>query len=448
MVEAQSFRNRILNAGLWSIGGNMVGHIIRLAGNLIVTRLLVPEMFGVMALVNVFYVGLAMISDVGLHQNVIQSKRGQDTQFLNTVWSVQILRGLFIWFLTLGVALLVYLLATSGVFETNSAYADPVLPLALVLMGFNAVISGFYSTNLATANRKLELALITKVELMCQLIGLLVMIAWAYVDRSIWALIAGPLVANLVKVYLSHAIVPGIQNRATWHSQHVREIFSFGKWVFLSSTLSFLALNGDRLLLGGLVDSAFLGMYSIALTLSQVLAMVAGVFFGSVAFPALSEIVREAPDRLKDVYYRFRLPADALLLLAAGALYVSGDAIVALLYDARYLEAGRMFEILCVSLVYVRYTIAEWCFVALGKPKLLIPTKIAQLAALGMLPIVHATYGSNASLWLIALSCFAGLPFVVFFKQRLGLMSFWREIAVLPVFIIGVAVGRLIEWLL
>ena len=51
---------RIVNAGVWSMGSHGVSQVLRLASNLIMTRLLVPEMFGVMVIANMIIVGLSL----------------------------------------------------------------------------------------------------------------------------------------------------------------------------------------------------------------------------------------------------------------------------------------------------------------------------------------------------------------------------------------------------
>ena len=89
-----SLKKRVLTAGVWSLAGYGLSAAIRFGTNLLMTRLLVPEMFGVMSIATVVMVGLAMFSDVGLRQNVIQSKRGSESAFLNTAWIIQIFRGI------------------------------------------------------------------------------------------------------------------------------------------------------------------------------------------------------------------------------------------------------------------------------------------------------------------------------------------------------------------
>src|ERR1017187_5882027 len=92
-----SLRQRVLNAGTWRLAGYAIGQTIRFGSNLLMTRLLVPEMFGVMAIASLFIAALAMFSDLGVKQSIIQSKRGADPTFLNTAWIIQILRGVVLW---------------------------------------------------------------------------------------------------------------------------------------------------------------------------------------------------------------------------------------------------------------------------------------------------------------------------------------------------------------
>src|SRR5947209_12532904 len=99
-------RRRVLNAGTWVFAGYVLSQVIRFGSNLLLTRLLVPEMFGVMAIAMVVIIGLAMFSDLGLGQSVVRSVRGSEPLFLNTAWVVQILRGMLLWLIALVVSAL------------------------------------------------------------------------------------------------------------------------------------------------------------------------------------------------------------------------------------------------------------------------------------------------------------------------------------------------------
>ncbi|MFC6638676.1 oligosaccharide flippase family protein [Sulfitobacter sediminilitoris] len=67
---------RVARSASWIVLGYGASQAIRLASNLILTRLLFPEAFGLMALVGVVTVGLTLFSDVGIAPSIAQSKRG------------------------------------------------------------------------------------------------------------------------------------------------------------------------------------------------------------------------------------------------------------------------------------------------------------------------------------------------------------------------------------
>src|SRR5262245_41996259 len=127
---------RVLNAGAWSTAGQGFSLAVRFATNLLMTRLLVPEMFGVMAIANIVLVGLNMFSELGVRQSVIQSKHGDDPRFLNTAWVIQIFRGALLWLIGLCAAVTVSLADHHGFSPKGSVYADPQLPYVIAVVTF------------------------------------------------------------------------------------------------------------------------------------------------------------------------------------------------------------------------------------------------------------------------------------------------------------------------
>lgn len=441
-----SLRHRVFRAGAWTLAGHVFSQILRLGSNLIMTRLLVPEMFGIMALASVLLVGLQLLSDMGLRQNIVQSPRGHDPVFLNTVWTIQILRGMFIWVVALGVAFALYLLGLAQWLPATSVYAEPVLPSIIAILAFNAFIGGFESTKLATASRNLVLGKLTQIELISQALGIAFMVAWAFVDRSVWALVAGSLFTSLLRVILGNTLLPGERNKWHWDSSVFYEVLNFGKWIFLTSILGFLAANGDRLILGGLTDAKTLGMYSIAFFMVGALREVFSKLIGNVTFPALSEVARERPEMLKQIYYKFRHPLDIATLLTTGILFFSGHFLIHILYDQRYFPAGDMLEILCIALFEVRFTVAGQCFMALGRPKLLIPIIGIQVLALyGLMPVAFALYGLNGALWIAGGSVLFTLPMTLYLKIKLDLFDAKQELRALPWLVYGLALGWVVN---
>lgn len=436
-------RARVLRAARWSLAGYGISQAIRFGSNLLMTRLLAPEMFGVMAIAFMLLAGLAMFSDVGLRQNVVQSERGSEAGFLNTAWTVQIARGVLIGLFAVGVSLLIFLANRFGMFPQHSVYALPNLPQVIAALSVIAVISGFDSTKLFEASRNLSLGRVTQIEILSQVVGLLCMVLWVAVDRSIWALVAGAVCSTLARTVLSHAWLPGIANAWRWEASAIREIMGLGKWIFAASILGFLVNHGDRLLLGGLLGAAELGVYVIAYLIFNAVELVLQRIIEGVAYPALSEVARLRPARLKASHYRVHVPIASFTYFCAGMLMVSGAEMIGLLYDKRYEQAGWMLEILAVALVTMPFRVAALSLLALGRARVNAELIAIRLLALFILvPVGFHLLGTHGAVWGIALSYFAALPTTVFHAIKLGLFDLRKELLALPAVLAGVLIGQ------
>lgn len=361
---------------LWTLGGYGASQVIRLVSSLILARLLFPEAFGLMALVNVFMQGLEMLSDIGLGPSIIQNKRGSEPKFLHTAWTLQILRGLLLWLVSCGLAHPVATFFSAR--DPLAVQLTAVLPVA----GLMAVFGGFSSTALYTLNRRMEMRKLTVMAVAPQAVTLLVSIVWAVLDRSVWAIVGGGLAGSLVRLILSHALNDGPRDRLGWDGEAARELEKFGRWVFFSTVVSFLASNLDRVVLGRLLTLGELGLYSIGMTFARVATQVSTRLTNVVVFPLLSRN-QDKPERLLS----FAVRARAAVLWAGGAI-CAGFAIFAptffgLLYDTRYAGAGRISQWLALYVwAWILNATIDRIPLALGRPRALFTANLA--GAFGM----------------------------------------------------------------
>lgn len=442
-------RTTIIRAGGWTILAYGFTQATRLLSSLILTRLLVPEVFGIMSIVMVVHVALTLFSDIGLVQSVIRSQRGEERDFLDTLWVIQIMRGLVVWAVALVCAFGLTAMQTTGLLVGTSVYAQPVLPYAIAAIGFTAVLAGLESTQVAVARRKLELGSISRLEIVGNLIAVGATIAWAIIDRSIWALVGGWLIGAAFRTVATHIYLPGPLNRARWDPAACREILGFGKWVLASSALTLLVSSGDRLILSGLLSSQQLGIYSIAYLVVAAVQQGLSRLAAHVVFPSLSVITRDSPDRLRAAYYRLRTPLDLACLGFAGFFLAAGDAVVALLYDPRYAAAGGMLAVLGLVLVSSRYEIAEQVFLTLGKPRLLAAINATRVVALfTIVPLAYQAGSLNGAIWGIAMASLLPTLLTLFFSHRNGILDVRYELTRLYGLPLGYLAGVGLEVLL
>lgn len=443
-----TLKQRVLHAGVWSLGGYGVHQVVRLGSNLVMTRLLAPEMFGVMAIATMVTLILQLVSDVGLRQNIVQSRRGDDPAFLDTAWIVQIVRGSVLWLAALVVAIALHLANLGGIVPAHSVYASPLLPLVIAVSSLSVFIGGFQSTRIAIAYRSFDQKRLAQIALISQGAALVVMIVMGAMTRSIWALVAGGLVASLATTALSHTWMSGHPNHFRVEKEALRELISYGRWIFISSAVGVFAANGDRLLLGFFVGADVLGFYAIATLIVGSIQNGLNRLFNTVSMPALSEIARNNPSRLREVYYKLRVPGDLLLLFLAGLLFSSGKLVIELLYDSRYAASGGMLEILALSLFAVRYGVATQIYLALAKTRHVVVLNVVRFVAIYVLvPPLYYLGGIQAAIWGVALHALATIPFIFHFNARLGLNDFRRELWVLVALPVGILCGSALNYL-
>jgi O-antigen/teichoic acid export membrane protein len=390
-----SLASRALRGTVWTIVVYATGQSVRLASNILLSRLLVPQYFGLMALLNTMLMGMSLFSDFGLAPSVIRSKNGDDPEFLNTVWSVQVLRGFGLWLVCLALS-----------WPASQFYGQPRLRILLSVVSFGLVINGFNSTSFITLARHMAVGKLARVELSIQAIQVIttLVLAWAY--PSVWALVIGRLVYDVARFAVGYFVIPGYKIKFAWNPEIARELVSFGKWVLASTAVTFLASQADRLVLGKLVSLATLGLYSVTFAIADMPRQIILAFSSKIAFPFVSKISHlPRPEFRKLVlhYRRFVLLVSALLL----AVVVNfSDIFLYHIYDTRYRDAAWMAPVLALGLWHtILYSTTGPCLVTLGKLRYNVTGYIlTALVILLIVPLAFHRWGMRGAVWTIAFS--------------------------------------------
>jgi O-antigen/teichoic acid export membrane protein len=395
-------RRRALRGALVTVLGQGAGQAFRIVSNLVLTRLLAPDAFGVMAIVYLVINGLTLISDVGIRPAIVRHERGEDPAFLDTAWTISVLRGLALWAAAAALAL-----------PLARFYAIPSLALLIPAAGVVSFIGGFEATKLTTLMRSVALGRRVAIELAAQAIAFAAMLGAAWIAASVWVLVVGAVVGVAARVALSFVAVPGRGNRLRWDRAAADQIRSFGRWIFVSSLFTFLAMRMDVAVLGRLVPPDVLGVYSIGITVVVVLRDVLGRVLSSVLMPVLADAHRGGFSA-----FAVRHAQSQAVLLQGGVLVVATAAVAsppffALLYDPRYAAAGWISQLALVALWFsLLQSRAQRASEALGDSR-------------------SVAFSEGAKTLATAAGCIAG----------------WT-LAGLPGLIVGSALGNLVGWAL
>jgi O-antigen/teichoic acid export membrane protein len=438
-------RIRILKAGAWTVGSYSIEIVSRLASNLILAHLLFPEAFGLVAASSSIIVGLALFSDFGIRAVVIQSPRGGTPSFLRSAWVFQVSRGVVLWLFLFTICAIIDMPAVRELFPSGSAFANSLFPEFTVVLGFGLVLSGLESTALLLHVRNLELRPLMVVDLTAKLITLPVMIAAAFALKNAWPLAIGGLTGGVVRLVLSHTVVSGPRMGWSWNLVHFREILGFGKWVTVSSIASFVGSQSDIFLLGLLLPGSALGIYSIARALISNVEGLLERINSNLTLSVLGEVLRVNPSELKNRYYQFRLPIEAVAAAGGGLVFATSSQIIGLMYDARYSSAGPMLQILAIGLSLYPFQLIRSAFTAIGETYTVAVVSWIQAASLSLFLIMgYLTDGTLGAVIGIAASRI--VPSVVFLvlAHKRDWIGIWNELRGFPIFGGGFLLGRVI----
>jgi O-antigen/teichoic acid export membrane protein len=423
---------------VWTVGAYGAIQLLRFATNVVLARLLSPELFGIMFLVNSIRTGMELVSDLGIGQNIVHNKNGDCPEFYNTAWSLQILRGLILW-----------ASATALSFPVASLYQIPILTTVLPVAAFYFVLTGCASVAVPLMHRRMQLKQFNAFELICEVFSSIAHIIFAYLSPTIWSLILGGLAYGLARTIGSYFLISNIQQRFVIISQYVWQIVSFGKWILISSIVFFLSMNFDRLYLGKAAALSVLGVYGIARTMSDILATTVQRLGNLIIFPFIAS--SQAPRQ--ELRNKIVPSRTALLMAAALGLSVvatTGDWVVYIFYDARYQSAGWMFPLLVIGTWFaILSNINESILLGLGKPVYSAAANSSKFIwLLVALPVGYISYGVVGAVVIVALGdLFRYIPLIV--GQTRERFSFLLHDLSATVMVFGlIAIGAWIRWYL
>ena len=335
----------------------VIGVLLRLLNSIVFSHMFVPEYFGLLALVTTILVGLNLFSHLGLQDSVVQNPRGDEAIFVNTAWSLQLIRGF-------GIFVVAILMA----WPVARFYHSPQMVWLLPVLGFCGVIAGFASPSTLVLARHLGVRQLANLELMNQVVAFVATVIWAWFSPSIWALAGGRLIAELARTLHSYTMMREVRPHFVTDSKVVDEIVRFGRWILVGTIFNFLALQSDRLILGKLVDLKVLALYGIAYNISDVPRMIILQFCSKVGFPFIAKFMHRSREEYSALLVRYRAP-----VLMAGALLLTftictGDLFILHVYDHRYAGAAWMVAVLSIGLWHtLLYSTVSPAIIALQK---------------------------------------------------------------------------------
>ncbi len=356
-----SLYQKVIRGGFWTFFLRAISQLLYLIKIIVLARLLSPSDFGLFGIALLSLSALETFSQTGFDRALIQ-KRGDIKSYLNSAWTIEIIRGIII-------AMILFFISS----YVATFFNAPKVISILRIIGLAVIIKSLTNIAIVYFQKELEFKKFFKYQFLGAFFDAFVTIGIAVVFQSVWALVIGLLAGNLVKLIMSYKIDP-YRPKLEFDLLKLKELWGFGKWVLGSSMLVFLVTHGDDIFVGKLLGITALGFYQMAYLISNAPATEISNIISQVAFPAYSKLQNNI-SRFRDACLK---TLQFMLLLSfpiASIIFVLGYDFVIIFLGKKWIPIAPIMQVLIIAgLMRSIAIIFGYAFYALRKPK--IDTKI------------------------------------------------------------------------
>jgi len=386
---------KVVKGGFWVFSLRIAERVLDFIKILILARLLLPSDFGLLGIALLVANILGTFTGTGFMSALIQQKEKTE-QYLDTAWTVQLIRGL-----------LLFCILFLGAPLAAKFFKTPEANWVIKVLAVTQLMDGFRNIGVVYFKKELEFHKQFIYSFGATLAGLIVSIYCAFLLRNVWALVYGFLAGNIVALILSYVIHP-YRPKLDFDIHKAKELFGFGKWVLSFGIVSFFATQGDDIFVGKVLGATMLGFYQMAYTISNLPATEITHVISQVVFPSYSKM-QDNIARLREAYMRvLRIVAFLTFPLAVLIFTLAPDFTIIFLKH-KWMFMVPSLQVLCLfGLVRaVSATIGPVLY-ATGKPQIL-----TKLSAIYLVILVVLIYPLSAKWGILGVSWAVVIPSVV-----------------------------------
>ncbi|MDK1387888.1 lipopolysaccharide biosynthesis protein [Sinorhizobium sp. 8-89] len=402
---------------------------------IVLSRLLSPQDFGIVAMCAPVLAFIALFQDFGLTQATVQ-KSAITHDEVNCLFWVNVVVSVTLACLMLGAAPLI-----------AAFYREPRVGPLISAMALQIVAYGLGAQHLALINRRMAFRRLALIEIASAIAGFCAAVAWTIVDRSYWALYAGTLTSAVLPTlcyWANSRWRPGTPRKV----EGVGDLLNFGAGITGFNFANFFARNLDNILIGKYLGEAQLGLYDRAYKLLLFpLSQIANPL-SKVMVPALSRLTGE-PDRYRSAYLRV-MPLMLIVTLPGVAAAVAiADVLIPFALGQQWRESADIFRALgFAGLLQPLNNPAGWLFISQGRSGDFMRWGIVTATTSALAFIIGLPHGALGVAIVYAASEYLRTPFLWIYVGREGPLKVGDMIRAASPFVLGSHMALAVVWLM
>lgn len=413
------------------VASKIIQTFMRLGSNLILTRLLVPEAYGVVGIITSVSYILTLITDMGLRAYIIRHAHAGD-ELLQTVWTVRLLRN---------IALCAIMFFGAGAFA--SLYNAPEVTLAIRVCALVFLLDASSSLAFMTTERNRGVIQLTTIEFVRFATVMVVTITAAYFLRSYWAIVISMFVQPAITIFASYFILKHPPVRFRLELDHVKDLWKFWRIIIPASMVTIFLTQTNTFIMANYFPLSELGKFSLAATITAAASSLCNDYVMRIFFPRFAQTNRENPDLAPKEYYSSRRRITLLFAFGLGGIVGGAELLVRILFNDLYLGAGLYLSLLCLTPLARLITFpAEQAIIAKGFIRVALTSNIIRVP--WVIIVGGGAYFYQGPIAMIAMICLAEaalIPYYFYQLRRYKLLNLSEEAIAASVALLGGLIG-------
>ncbi|MCG9479556.1 MAG: lipopolysaccharide biosynthesis protein [Actinomycetia bacterium] len=387
--------SKAIRGGFWVFSLRITDRVFKLLRTIVLARLLSPKDFGLFGIALLVLSILETFTESGFQYALIQ-KKGETRSFLDTAWTIGLIRGF-------AIAVIVFFVAKPASIFFGAPDAEPILQV----IAASIILHNLKNIAVLYFQKELEFKNYFKYQFVGTIVDVTVALTLALLLKTVWALVFGLLAGNMARCIMSYIIEP-YRPRIKVNIRQAKELFNFGKWVLGSSIVVFLAIQGDDIFLGKVLGATALGFYQMAFRFANLPGSEIGVL-SRVAFPAYSKLQDNIP-KLKNAYLRTVRFIIFLSMPLAGGIFILAPQFTQIFLGEKWMPMVPALKILAISaMVRVMIGTGGALFNSRGRPDLDFKMNLCRVITLAItiypLTMLWKIAGTSLSVLLAVCAC-------------------------------------------
>lgn len=350
-----ALRQKAARGVFWTAIGSWGDQLATFVVFVILSRLLSPAAFGLVALASVFTRFVKILAEQGLGDAIVQHP-DPDKEHLDTAF----------WASTaVGVALSALLAGTSGLIA--NLVGQPDLAPVLAVLSLSVAIASLGSVQIGVLTRELAFGSLTTRKLLAVTVGGVAGVVCALAGLGVWSLVVLTITSEVVGVATLWRVTdfrPGL----SFSREHFGQMIRFGSSVVGFRIMNFFKKRSDNLLIGSFLGAAALGFYTVGYRLLNIMIDLTTAIVSMVAFPVFSRTQGDLR-RTQAAFYRAIKHTSLLAFPAFLGLIVIAPEATRLLFGSKWDPSVPVMRVLALagllqSVMFVNGVLMK----ALGKP--------------------------------------------------------------------------------